>query len=250
MKEEILINATAREVRAALVDSGVLQEVLIERASRRGLISNIYKGKVSRVLPGMQAAFVDSGSSARRSCMLPTSRARAPAQRRRAAPADARSRHPRVRARGPGAARADPEGAARHEGRAAHHLHHDSVALSRDDAERAAGSAYPLANRGRRERERLRSTLEMLIASRGRAGRLSSSARRPRAPSDDALRADMLFLAKIWKRSRSKATRTPPGELVYEDLPLPLRVLRDSSGAGIAATPSASAPPRLRHRHR
>jgi ribonuclease G len=61
MKEEILINVTPREVRAALVENGVLQEVMIERARRRGLISNIYKGKVSRVLPGMQAAFVEVG---------------------------------------------------------------------------------------------------------------------------------------------------------------------------------------------
>src|SRR5262245_41584495 len=60
-REEILINATSTEVRAALVDSGVLQEVQIERTSRVGLISNIYKGKVSRVLPGMQAAFVELG---------------------------------------------------------------------------------------------------------------------------------------------------------------------------------------------
>src|SRR5690606_17995045 len=60
-RQETLINATPREVRAALVEGGVLQEVLIERASRRGLISNIYKGRVSRVLPGMQAAFVDIG---------------------------------------------------------------------------------------------------------------------------------------------------------------------------------------------
>src|SRR5205814_7386896 len=59
--EEILINSTPREVRAALVASGVLQEVQIERASRRGVISNIYKGKVSRVLPGMQAAFIELG---------------------------------------------------------------------------------------------------------------------------------------------------------------------------------------------
>ena len=61
MKEEILINLTPRESRAALVENGVLQEVQIERASRRGLISNIYKGQVSRVLPGMQAAFVEVG---------------------------------------------------------------------------------------------------------------------------------------------------------------------------------------------
>src|SRR5512134_3141970 len=60
-REGILINATPSEVRAALVESGVLQEVQIERASRVGLISNIYKGRVSRVLPGMQAAFVDIG---------------------------------------------------------------------------------------------------------------------------------------------------------------------------------------------
>ena len=61
MKAEILINVTAREVRAAVVENGVLQEMLIERASRRGLLGNIYKGKVSRVLPGMQAAFIDVG---------------------------------------------------------------------------------------------------------------------------------------------------------------------------------------------
>ena len=60
-REEILINATSSEVRAALVDSGVLQEVQIERASRVGLVSNLYKGKVSRVLPGMQAAFIELG---------------------------------------------------------------------------------------------------------------------------------------------------------------------------------------------
>ena len=61
LKEEILVNVTPREVRAALLENGVLQEVYIERAARRGLISNIYKGKVSRVLPGMQAAFIDIG---------------------------------------------------------------------------------------------------------------------------------------------------------------------------------------------
>ena len=53
MREEILVNVTPSEVRAALVENGVLQEVLLERLSRRGLISNIYKGKVSRVLPAV-----------------------------------------------------------------------------------------------------------------------------------------------------------------------------------------------------
>jgi ribonuclease G len=60
-KEEILVNVTPSEVRAALLENGVLQEVFVERTTRRGLISNIYKGRVSRVLPGMQAAFIDIG---------------------------------------------------------------------------------------------------------------------------------------------------------------------------------------------
>ena len=53
MPIEILINAGVREARAAVVENGVLQEVFLERANRRGLVSNIYKGRVSRVLPGM-----------------------------------------------------------------------------------------------------------------------------------------------------------------------------------------------------
>lgn len=61
MSEEVLINVTPRETRVALVENGILQEVIIERTSNRGLVSNIYKGRVCRVLPGMQAAFVDIG---------------------------------------------------------------------------------------------------------------------------------------------------------------------------------------------
>ena len=61
MSEEILINMTPMETRVAVVENGVLQEVYIERAAARGIVGNIYKGKVVRVLPGMQAAFVDIG---------------------------------------------------------------------------------------------------------------------------------------------------------------------------------------------
>lgn len=58
---ELLINVTPSETRVALVENGVLQEVHIEREAKRGIVGNIYKGVVSRVLPGMQAAFVDIG---------------------------------------------------------------------------------------------------------------------------------------------------------------------------------------------
>ena len=61
MSSEILINVTPSETRVAVVDNGVLQEIFIERTESRGLVGNIYKGKVCRVLPGMQAAFVEIG---------------------------------------------------------------------------------------------------------------------------------------------------------------------------------------------
>src|SRR3970040_2822780 len=61
MSEEILINVTPQETRVAVVENGMLQEVYIERTRQRGIVGNIYKGKVVRVLPGMQAAFVDIG---------------------------------------------------------------------------------------------------------------------------------------------------------------------------------------------
>jgi len=58
---ELLINVTPSETRVALVEDGTLQEVHIERLAKKGIVGNIYKGKISRVLPGMQAAFVDIG---------------------------------------------------------------------------------------------------------------------------------------------------------------------------------------------
>ncbi len=61
MSEEILVNVTPQETRVALIYLGAVQELHIERANQRGLVGNIYLGRVSRVLPGMQSAFVDIG---------------------------------------------------------------------------------------------------------------------------------------------------------------------------------------------
>jgi len=61
MLEELLIHASSHETRVALVRQGAVQEVFIERAVTRGLVGNIYLGKVNRVLPGMQSAFIDIG---------------------------------------------------------------------------------------------------------------------------------------------------------------------------------------------
>jgi ribonuclease G len=61
MSVEILINVTPQESRVAVLENGILQEIMIERSSNQGIVGNIYKGKVLRVLPGMEAAFIDIG---------------------------------------------------------------------------------------------------------------------------------------------------------------------------------------------
>lgn len=61
MTAELLVNVTPSETRVAFIEGGILQEVHIDRESKRGIVGNIYKGRVSRVLPGMQAAFIDIG---------------------------------------------------------------------------------------------------------------------------------------------------------------------------------------------
>ena len=61
MSEEILINVTPQETRVAVAGGGVVQELLVERTASRGLVGNVYRGRVARVLPGMQSAFVEIG---------------------------------------------------------------------------------------------------------------------------------------------------------------------------------------------
>ncbi|MDO9012609.1 MAG: ribonuclease G [Gallionella sp.] len=61
MSEEILINVTPQETRVAVMELGVVQELHIERSSNRGIAGNVYLGRVKRVLPGMQSAFIDIG---------------------------------------------------------------------------------------------------------------------------------------------------------------------------------------------
>ena len=61
MATELLINARSYETRVAVIENNILAELHVERPNRYSLAGNIYKGKVVRVLPGMQAAFVDIG---------------------------------------------------------------------------------------------------------------------------------------------------------------------------------------------
>ena len=61
ISKEILINVTPQETRVAILENGMLHEMYVERSRSRGIVGNVYKGKVARVLPGMEAAFVEIG---------------------------------------------------------------------------------------------------------------------------------------------------------------------------------------------
>lgn len=61
MAAELVINVTAQETRIALIENSTIAELYIERTREKGIVGNVYKGRVVRVLPGMQAAFVDIG---------------------------------------------------------------------------------------------------------------------------------------------------------------------------------------------
>lgn len=223
MREEILINATPREVRAAVVENGVLQEVLIERASRRGLISNIYKGRICRVLPGMQAAFVEIGLE--RTAFLHASDIVTP-------------------------------GAGNGEQNGNRIVPNIRDLISNGDEILVQVLKDPLGSKGARlttfitipsrylvmlpysanigissrieeesERQRLRGIIEEAAVGEGGPGYIARTAAEGAAP--EALRADMLFLQKLWEIICADADRTPAGRLVHEDLSLPVRVIRD-----------------------
>jgi ribonuclease G len=80
MGDSIIINSTPTEVRVAYLDNGVPVEVYVERRAERGVVGNIYRGRVVRVLPGMQAAFVDVGLERTAFLYVNDALPRAPAQ--------------------------------------------------------------------------------------------------------------------------------------------------------------------------
>lgn len=221
MSEEILVNVNSREIRAALLENGVLQEVFIERASRRGLTSNIYKGRVQRVLPGMQAAFVDVGLE--RTAFLHASDIKSDRDDD-VAPGDDREMHIRelvcegqdilvqvVK---------DPLGTKG--ARLTTFVTMPSRYLVHLPFGRGVGVSARIESES--ERGRLREAVEDLAAG-GRGGWIVRTAAED-APRD-ALRADMLFLGKLWDAVSEQGRRSAPGVLVHADLDLPLRLLRD-----------------------
>jgi ribonuclease G len=232
MTAEVLINVGPREVRAALVEEGVLQELMLERNNRRGLISNIYKGRVSRVLPGMQAAFIDIGLE--RAAFLHASDIVQPSDAesdsRDANKSDQTDEIQSLVAEGGEIlvqVLKDPLGTK------GARLTTFITIPSRYLVFMPKGHGVGISSRieDEPERQRLRDAALSFMQPGDLGGYIVRTAAEGADPQ--ALRADMLFLQKLWGVLCEKATQSRPGNLVYEDLPLAIRVLRDVVSSGV-----------------
>ncbi len=225
MSEEILVNFTPMETRVALVENGSIQDIHIERSVNRGIVGNIYSGKVVRVLPGMQAAFVDIGVG--RTSFIHVSDI---------VILDDSGR----------------EDNSRSAENIADHLHDGKkivVQVTKD----------PLGTKGARlttrlsvstrylvllpqtdhigisqliedplERARLQQVLTKALADedmRNAGGFILRTAAEGTRP--DEIAADLRYLKRLWDAISRRAKAATKPELLYEDLPLHLRIVRD-----------------------
>jgi ribonuclease G len=226
MSEDILVNVSPTETRVALVENGMLQEVYIERTQRKGFVGNIFNGKVVRVLPGMQAAFVDIGLE--RAGFIHAADI---------APLDEEGMEDRQRdvadirllvregqslvvqvAKDP----ISTKGA-----RLTTHLSVSSRYLVYMPYTRHIGISARIDDEA--ERERLKALVEECTAPFQESAKGGGFIVRTVAEgaSEDELRADIPFLYKLWGELENKIKHSKVPDVVYEDLPLYLRTLRD-----------------------
>ena len=216
MSEEILINVTPPETRVAVVENGVVQEIIIERAERCGLVGNVYKGRVCRV-PGMQAAFVDIGLE--RAAFLHASDIIGPE-------GEARGEHIHELVREGDELVVqvvkDPLGT-----KGARLTTNISVAsryLVCMPALGSTGVSQKIEDED--ERRRLRDVLSQYVeAHQGQGGFIARTA--AEGVTEDALVKDMDFLIKLWRGVKERCAQATEIGLVHDDLPLALRALRD-----------------------
>lgn len=232
MSEEVLINVTPQEIRVALVENGVLQEVQIERSRNKGLLGNIYKGRVSRVLPGMQAAFVDIGLE--RAGFLHAADVMGAIGEREDALVDT------------GEPPMEPSHAPRPISELLYEGQQIVVQVVKD----------PLGTKGARltthitlparflvympfvrhlgisarievleERARLKGIMEKLISAEEEGGYIIRTL--AEGASEEELARDMAFLKKLWHTVRARIEESPAPAEVHQDLNLAMRTMRD-----------------------
>lgn len=252
MSAEIFINTAPRETRAALVEAGVVQELFIERASRRGLVGNVYRGKVTRVLPGMQAAFIELGLA--RTGFLHVNDIVSQDTR-----FDAQSVASVANSGGPSGVL---DGMSEVGQRSAPDI---GRLLSAGDELVVQVVKDPLGGKGARlttfislpsrylvfmphgqgigisarieaeaERDRLRTLMQQLLAEHAPSGHGGYIVRTAaEGVGLERLAADLAYLRRLWGHVQQRSKSARPSALIHEDLPLAERVLRDELGRAV-----------------
>lgn len=244
MSEEILINVTPQETRVAIVENGVLQEVHIERARARGIVGNIYLGRVARILPGMEAAFIEIGLE--RAAFLHASDVRPATDTIPTVPVEPMAVADETATSTAVATRVPNEGSGT--GARINELLHDGQELVVQVVKDPLGTkgarlttqitlparylVYMPANRhigvsqkivDEANRERLREWVK--AAAEGEGGYILRTV--AETAGEEELHADIRYLRRVWAACQERMRRAQAGELIHADLPLALRAMRD-----------------------
>jgi ribonuclease G len=224
--QDILINWAPQETRVAVVENGAVQELHIERTLERGLVGNVYLGKVVRVLPGMQSAFIDIGLE--RAAFLHVADLHPGGAARPEAPLPPIERQVfegqtltvQVIKDAIGTKGARLSTQVSIAGRMLVFLPHDNhIGISQK-----IGSPEL--------REQLRSRVTALAGEAGGGFILRTNAEEA---TDAELGDDIAYLRRMWAAIRERAMRQPPGTLLHQDLTLAERVLRDMANDSTAS---------------
>jgi len=246
MQNMLVVNAEGPEIRVAVIEDGRLAEFFVERKQDRGIVGNIYRGKVTRVLPGMQAAFVDLGPKVERAAFLYVADVLGSGEEKKLFE-DAETED---------AGDDAPEGAASRIARSRKQLANRKI----EDLLKPGQSVLvqvvkdPIGAKGARVTGYLSlpgrySVFMPHVAQIGVSRRIGSDKERRRLrdlvnevrpkgsgfivrtaaedASDQELRDDVDFLARLWREIDRRQDQMSGAGLVYADLDLALRVVRD-----------------------
>ena len=229
MQQDILINWSPQETRVAVVETGAVQELHVERTLERGLVGNVYLGKVARVLPGMQSAFIDIGLERAAFLHVADLMSSVTARHADTTNGDAPPPVPIEKQVFEGQSLLvqvikDPIGT-----KGARLSSQISIAgrllvFLPQDQHIGVSQKIPFE-----QREALRARLQGLADAAAVDGKTGGFILRTNGEdaSDAELSEDITYLRKTWARIKEASTRLPPKSLLHQDLSLLQRVLRD-----------------------
>ncbi|MCU7798729.1 MAG: ribonuclease G [gamma proteobacterium symbiont of Lucinoma myriamae] len=227
MSDELLINVTPQETRVATVENGMLQEVVIERSCKRGLVGNIYRGKVCRVLPGMQAAFLEIGLQ--RTAFLHLSDIVVSEEKKNLPQeltiGDVLRDGQEILVQ----VVKDPMGTKG--ARLTTHITIPARYLVYMPNSNHIGVSQKLESDD--ERERLKGLIKKYLPEFKGGGYIVRTV--AEGISEQAVHADMIFLEKLWLSIQENDKDANSTKMVYEDLPLAMKVMRDIADTDIDA---------------